>query len=172
MFVVLGSIMHVMPVILIVLTLLLIGFVVGGLMGPPWVPTRKRDVDAVLKAATLKPGQAFIELGCGDGRLVAAAASCGAIAIGYEVNPLLWFIAVLRTIRYYPKARVRMANFWSKSLAEADVVMAFLVPRCMQRLAVKAQKEMKPGSRLISYIFQVPGKKAIKKSDHWFVYKY
>lgn len=164
--------MLVMPIVFIILTFILVGFAVAGLMGPPWVPTRKHDVEAVLNDTNLRPGQNFIELGCGDGRMVVAAAKRGAIAIGYEINPLLWFIALLRTARYYPKARVKLANFWPKSLVQADVVMAFLVPRYMLRLATKARQELKPGSVLVSYIFQLPGKKPVKKRDHWFVYKY
>ena len=161
-----------MLLLLIIVTLLLVSFAIGGFVGAPWVPTRKPDIEAVLDAALLSHGQLFIELGCGDGRLVAAAAKRGARAVGYEINPLLWLLAVLRTIRYYPRARVRLANFWPVSLAKADVVMAFLMPKFMPKLAAKAKGELKPGTRLISYIFQIPGKKPVKKSDHWFVYKY
>jgi len=166
------AIMTTMFWLLIVVTLLLIGFAGGGLLGAPWVPTRKIDVETVLEAASLQPNQLFIELGCGDGRLVVAAAKRGAKAIGYEINPLLWLVATLRTLRYYPRARIRLANFWSISLADADVVMAFLMPKFIPRLAAKTAHELKPGSRLISYIFKVNGRKPVKSSDHWFIYKY
>jgi len=160
-----------LPILVLVL-LLLIGFLIGGLMGAPWVPSRRIDVEAMLDAAKLNRGQRFVELGCGDGRLVAAAVKRGAYAIGYEINPLLWFIAMLRVARLYPRAQVRLANFWPRPLIEADVVMVFLMPKFMPRLAAKAKNELKPGARLISYVFEVPGKRPIIKTDHWLIYKY
>ncbi|KKP33109.1 MAG: hypothetical protein A2312_03715 [Candidatus Staskawiczbacteria bacterium RIFOXYB2_FULL_32_9] len=54
--------------------------------GAPWVPTRKNDVERFLKLADIKPGQKFYDLGCGDGRLVIAAAKMGADATGFELS--------------------------------------------------------------------------------------
>jgi SAM-dependent methyltransferase len=163
-----------MPTMLLLLLVslgLLAGFLIGGLLGAPWVPARNSDVEAMLEAADLRANQLYVELGCGDGRLVVAAVKKGARAIGYEINPLLWLFAWMRCIRY-SRAHIRLANFWPKPLNEADVVMAFLMPKFMPRLASKAKKELKPGARLISYIFQIPDKHPVKKTDHWYVYKY
>jgi len=145
---------------------------VGGLMGPPWVPTRTKDIDELLDDARLAPGQSFIELGCGDGRLLAAARRRGAQATGYEINPVMWLVATVRNLRYYPRVRVRLGNFWRRDLSGADVVMAFLVPRFMRRLEMKAKAEIKPGARLVSYIYALPAKRPKHQGRHWFVYKY
>ena len=40
----------------------------------PWVPTRRRDMERILALAKIKPGEVFYDLGCGDGRLLVAAA--------------------------------------------------------------------------------------------------
>lgn len=143
----------------------------GGLVGAPWVPAFKKDIDRMLNDAELKKDQVYIELGCGDGRLVAAAAQMGAIAIGYEVNPLMWLIALIRNIPNR-RASIRLANFWYKDLSQADVVMAFLMPKFMARLQTKVQKELKPGARLISYIFDLPTKRPLLKRKKWQVYKF
>ena len=119
----------------------------------------------------LEPGQTYIELGSGDGRLVAAAAKKGARAIGYEVNPLLWFISWLRILRL-KDAHVQLANFWSKDIGSADVVMAFLVPRTMPRLEKKLVKEMKPGSKFVSYVFRLPNRDPALTHKGWFVYNF
>jgi hypothetical protein len=157
---------------LLLVTFLLIGFMLGGLLGAPWVPTRSYDVERLLDDTRLKEGETFIELGCGDGRLVAAAAKRGAKAVGYEINPLLWLIAWLRNLPYGSHASVRLGNFWVHGLGGADVVMVFLMPKFMPKLLAKANKEMKPKSRLASYIYKLPGKKPTYAASHWFIYKF
>jgi 16S rRNA A1518/A1519 N6-dimethyltransferase RsmA/KsgA/DIM1 with predicted DNA glycosylase/AP lyase activity len=151
--------------------LLLIGFLVSSISGAPWVPARSYDVEVILDDVGLKNGEHYLELGCGDGRLVRAAARRGAIAVGYELNPVLWLVAKLKVMGS-KNAEVRFGDFWKVNLGKADVVMAFLVPRTMPRLGIKAQKEMKKSARLVSYIFPVPNKKHHLKHKSWYVYWY
>lgn len=139
--------------------------------GAPWVPVRSYDVQNVLDDAGVTAGTRYVELGSGDGRLLVAAARRGAIVVGYELNPLLWLVSWLRTWRYRTVS-VRMGNFWRADLRNADVVMAFLVPRTMPRLHTKVAKELRPTARLVSYIFEIPGKKPLKRGKSWLVYSY
>lgn len=148
-----------------------LGFLITSISGAPWVPARAKDLDALMRDCKLKSGSVFVELGCGDGRLVLAAARRGSVATGYELNPVLWLIAYLRCLGQ-KNAHARLRNFWSQDLSSADVVMAFLVPRTVGRLEKKLQEEMKPGSRAISYIFELPSKKPTRKRHHWFIYSY
>jgi len=157
---------------LLLITFILFGFVIAGFMGAPWVPTLKRDVTSMLNDVKLNNGELFIELGCGDGRLVSAAAKRGARAIGYEINPLLWLIAAVRNLQHYPKAKIYLGNFWPRDISKADVVMTFLMPKFMNKLENKTNAEMKAGSRLISYIFKLPTKKQSKQGAHWTIYSY
>jgi ribosomal protein L11 methylase PrmA len=159
----------------IVIALLVLWFLLivawASYSGAPWVPARRRDFQALLDDAHIQKNNRLIELGCGDGRLLVAAANRGAVVVGYEINPLLWLVAWLRCINK-PQISVRFGNFWQINLQPYDVVITFLVPRTMPRLDRKAKREMKPGSRLISYIFEIKGKKSLKKGQAWFVYKY
>jgi len=159
-------------IVLLIITLLLLGFVVAGFMGAPWVPARKNDVELMLDDVKLKKNELFVELGCGDGRLISAAVKRGARAIGYEINPLLWLIAVLRNWRQFPMAKIKLGNFWAKDVSNADVVMAFLMPKFMKKLELKTNAEMKTGARLVSYIFKLPSKKQFKQGAHWTIYKF
>jgi len=160
-----------MIIFLILILLLLLGFTISSISGAPWVPARSYDLEALLDDSKIKKGELYIELGCGDGRLVRAAAKRGAIAIGYELNPVLWFVAWVCSIGH-ANTHIRLGNFWTKDLSQADVVMAFLVPRTMPRLGKKADKEMKKGSRLISYIFPIAHKKHARKHRSWYIYHY
>lgn len=156
--------------------LLLMGVVLllaafAGISGAPWVPAFRKDLDDVLDDAQLKPGQLFIELGSGDGRLLQAAAKRGATVIGYEINPLLFLISWLRLIPYRQRSKVYLRSLWGADVSQADVVLTFLVPRTIPKLYVKALNEMKPKALLVSYIFAIPNVKPLLKRHHWFVYR-
>lgn len=158
-------------IVLIIFFLLALVFMVSSISGAPWVPARAFDIEALLDDVKLKKSEVFFELGCGDGRLVKAAARRGARATGYELNPLLFVVAWLRCINQ-PGASIRLGNLWDVDLRPADVVMVFLVPRTMPRLHRKAQQELRSSARLVSYIFPIVGKKAIYHSKSWYIYKY
>ena len=51
----------------------------------PFVTTPKKTVRAMIALAAIRPGEIVMDLGCGDGRLVFAAAKKGAIATGFAV---------------------------------------------------------------------------------------
>lgn len=158
-------------IFLLVFLAVALGFMITSLSGAPWVPVRSFDVQALLDDTKLKKGQTYLELGCGDGRLVKAAAKRGAIAIGYELNPLLWLIAWTRCATT-KGAHVRFGDLWRVDLSKADVVMAFLVPRTMPKLAKKVAKELKPSAILVSYIFEIVGKKPLLHNKSWYIYSF
>lgn len=47
------------------------------------------DVDDIVKMADAVPGQSFLEVGCGEGRLVREAARRGLYATGLDVSPIM-----------------------------------------------------------------------------------
>src|ERR1017187_55359 len=55
----------------------------------PYVPTTPEAVQAMLKLADVKKTDVLYDLGCGDGRIVVAAAKdFGAHAVGIDINPV------------------------------------------------------------------------------------
>ena len=54
----------------------------------PYLPTDEHVVGPILDFAGVGPGDVFYDLGCGDGRLVVAAARRGATAIGVDIDLL------------------------------------------------------------------------------------
>src|SRR5690242_4404691 len=87
-------------------------FLVPAFFGAPYVPTLKSHVAVSLDLLSLAPGQTMIELGCGDGRVVLAAAKRGYNVIGYELNPCLAVIAWVRTIGYRKQVTIIWGNFF------------------------------------------------------------
>lgn len=117
---------------------------------------------AAAVAALIPPGAGqVIDLGCGNGiflrRLARLRPDCA--FVGIEYAPLPWFWSWLTCARV-SNCRVVRGDFWSWSLAEYDLVYAFLSPVPMARLWAKAGAEMKAGSLLVSNTFAVPGQEA------------
>lgn len=157
---------------MIIVAVLLVCF--GGvlLFGAPYLPTLTPQVKTALQLAGLKPGDTLIELGCGDGRVLIAAAKQGYRAVGYELNPILALIAWIRTRRYRRQVRVVWGNFWQAEWPPADAIFTFLLNRYMRKLDQRCQKYSHKPVRLISFAFQIPGKKPRRHQSGIYVYDY
>jgi SAM-dependent methyltransferase len=158
---------------IVILIILLLACFVGVLFfGAPYLPTLTPQVGAALELADLKPGQTLLELGCGDGKVLIAAAQVGITSVGYELNPLLAFVAWLRTRRFRGRVQVICGNFWQRTWPEADAIFTFLLPRYMEKLdKYIMQYEHKP-IKLVSFAFTVPNKSPINQKHGVFLYRY
>src|SRR5690606_558532 len=103
--------------------------------GAPYLPTFKKSVDEALDLIDLQAGQTLLELGCGDGRVLIAAAERGLKVVGYELNPLLAALSWVRTRKYAGRVQVVWGNYWTKSFPEsADGIFVFLLQKYMPKL--------------------------------------
>ncbi len=143
--------------LLIALIIMLVSFAYGGFLAAPWVPTRASDVKRFLKHAGDIRGKKMYDLGCGDGRIVCAAARAGADAEGYEISIFPYILARIRSLFGYGKVKMRFRNFWGKDFSDADVVYFFLMPKAALRLRSKFERELRPGTLILSYAFTMPG---------------
>lgn len=75
---------------------------------------------------------------------------------GIESAPIPFLLSRLRT-RHNSNAEVLRGDFWRHSLAEYDVVYAFLSPVPMPDIWRKVRRELRPGAWLVSNSFPVPG---------------
>lgn len=124
-------------------------------MAPPFVPTRRSDVRRMVELAELRPGDRVYDLGCGDGRIVREAARRGALATGYELSvPTLLLAKALTSST--ANATVRYGDFWKKDLRDADVIFCFLLKEPMRRFEETVWPTLKPGTRVVSYMFTMP----------------
>lgn len=142
------------------------------LVGAPYLPTLTPQVRAALKLAGLKPGQTLLELGCGDGKVLIAAAKQGYHVVGYELNPLLAAVAWLRTRRYRKLVTVRWANMWTAQWPPTDAIFTFLLPKYMDKLDKKITEQKYKDVKLVSFAFKIPDRQPDGELDGVFLYKY
>lgn len=122
----------------------------------PYVPSSRKQVDAMVKIANIKATDLVCDLGCGHGTLLFAAerTSKSKELIGYESAPLPLFINFM--VRLFKKTRVKILNknFFKEDLSRYSVVLLYLLPETMDALLPKLKKELKKGTRIISNSFQ------------------
>jgi hypothetical protein len=137
----------------------LVYFGLGGLMLAPWLPIRRRDRERVKKLASLQPGRKFYELGSGAGGSIFGLTGTGAALVGIELNPLLFLVAYLRSLKLPLSKRphFKCGDLYRIDLSNADTVYFFGMPKTMDRIKAKLENELRPGTRVISYAFCVPG---------------
>lgn len=128
------------------------------LFGAPYLPTLSPQVKAALELSELKVGDTLLELGCGDGKVLIAAAKLGIDSVGYELNPFVALVAWLRTRRYKTHVRVILGNFWKADWPEANAVFTFLLPKYMTKLDEKMLQYKHKPTKLISNAFAIPNK--------------
>jgi hypothetical protein len=90
--------------------------------------------------------------------VVLALARAGAVAHGYEINPLLVLISRrnVRRAGLAGRAFIHWGNFWRSDLSSYTLVTTFQVGFVMARLQAKLLRELAPGSRIVSHYWKFP----------------
>jgi len=145
------------------------------LFGAGWSPTPVETVKAMLRLGDVKPGDMLYDLGAGDGRIVTIAArDFGARAIGYEIDPIRFIISWLRIVfsGVSGKATVRFKNFYNADLSPATVVTLFLRQHTNENLREKLERELAPGTRVLTYYWTFDKWKPVKVDRRVDIYLY
>lgn len=171
--------------LVIVVIILFLLYVLSAVWPPdsPWAPWWQMPEDVCLGAARLAGvGRKDIiyDLGCGTGKaLIIANMQCGAKGIGIEIDPLRVLLAKINVWKQKTKGvQILKKNFFDLDISDATVVYMYLVPKAIGRLKPKFMKELRPGTKLVSYMYDLPeaykGKVKLithDKKTNLFVYK-
>lgn len=110
----------------------------------------------MLEMSGAGPSDVVYDLGCGDGRIVVEAAKTfRAKAVGVEADPLRVLLSRFAVVTHRLEGRVRVvwANFFHVNISEATVVTVFLSQGANRRLKSKLLSELRPGTRIVSYVW-------------------
>lgn len=130
----------------------------------PYVPTPTELLAQVLELSNMVAGEQFLDIGCGDGRLLLMAAQIGAVVTGIESHEQRAKVAGELVADYQGtiiQDKIQTIDDETSSIAkavrEADVVYVYLLTESNARISEQLEKYMKPGSRVITLDFRVPG---------------
>jgi len=124
----------------------------------PFVPTPPEVVDEMLRLADVKAGDVLYDLGCGDGRIVIAAAKrFGIMAVGIDIDPVRITESNENAVQagVTDKVRFIQQNLFEADFRDATVVTMYLLTSVNLRLRPKLLAELKPGTRLVSHSFDM-----------------
>jgi SAM-dependent methyltransferase len=127
--------------------------------GGVFVPTPSDIVDKMLEMARVKKGELVCDLGCGDARiLVAAAKKYQARGYGIDIDPECVKLAraAVAEARVEKLVIIEQGDLLDADFSKADVVTLYLLPAIMEKLIPKLEK-LKPGTRIVSHAFRIPG---------------
>ncbi len=124
-----------------------------------FVPTPHEVVEIMLRLADVKENDIVYDLGCGDGRIVIAAAKkSGARAYGFDIDPAMVEQSIENVKRENVEhlVTIKEQDIFELDLSEASVITLYLLPSLNVRL-IPQLETLKPGSRIVSHDFDMKG---------------
>jgi SAM-dependent methyltransferase len=124
-----------------------------------YLPTPPVVVDKMLDMAKVKKTDVVYDLGCGDGRIVIAAAKkYGCKAVGYDIDPnrVIEARANVAKEKVGNLVTIEQKDIFTLDLSKASVITLYLLPDLNVKLIPQLQ-QLKPGSRIVSHDFDMKG---------------
>ncbi len=156
------------------LSLLLLALLIAGVLsivfstlrtGISPMPTSRQVRRLLLTLVEPELEGTVLELGAGWGTLAFALADrCPrARIIAFELSPLPFVFCWLRQrLAPRPNLDLRRQDFTRASFSNASLVVCYLYPGAMARLAPKLLAELPPGARILSHTFALRGWKPVR----------
>ena len=146
----------ILQILFFIVFLLVASMAYASWRGAPWVPTKTRDVVRMAKLANLQSADRFVELGCGTGNVSRYLASHSSAKIfGVELSLVQWFAARVLARDLSNSPTFILADAFHHDLSSYNVVYLFLMPDTYKKISPKLKAELKPGSRVISYVWPI-----------------
>ena len=147
----------------------------------PFIPVPKEVLPNILKALDLKDESVMYDLGCGDARVLIEATKASKSSQTSESSKSrfvgierVWLPLVLAKLRVWRnnmnqprkiasrsrgKIKIYNRDFFETDLSNATHVFLYLLPKIMDKLLPKLERELKPGARVVSCSFKFSNKK-------------
>ena len=123
-----------------------------------FIPTEMEAIAAMFELVEASDRDILYDLGCGDGRVVIAAAqTLGMRGVGVDIDP-----DRLRSARENAErtevshlVEFRQQDLYEADFREATIVFLYLLPHLNLRLLPNLLRQLKPGSRIVSHDFEI-----------------
>lgn len=135
------------------------------ILGVPYVPTPRHVAQAMVELAHLQGDEVVLDLGAGDGRVLRTAKRMfpGITALGYEIVPTVWFFGFLWCALRRSGVDLKLGDAFRADIHKADVIFLYMFPSCMEKFAVKFDRELRPGTIIVSHTFRFPDRSPIEE---------
>jgi SAM-dependent methyltransferase len=145
-----------LPVIVVIVGWTQLGLddMIGPRLDAGFITTRPDIVNSMLAIADLKPDDIVYDLGCGDGRIVIAAARYyGVRGVGIDLNPkrVAEASANARAAGVENRVQFRIDDFFKTDFSDATVVMLYLPAVINYQLRPHLWEQLHVGSRVVSH---------------------
>lgn len=124
----------------------------------PYVPTAEHVVDAMLDLGQVGRNDVLYDLGCGDGRIVVAAAlKRKARGVGIDMDPA----RIADAMEYAGNTGVEFSvefiegDLLEVDIQEATVVTLYLLDEVNVLIRPRLLEELRPGTRIVSHAFDM-----------------
>jgi len=126
----------------------------------PFVPTPYPVILEMIRLAEMKGDETVYDLGAGDGRLLQEVlkAHVSATAIGCEAIPTVWLLGIARRFLRRTPYVLKLKDALKEDVSRADRVFLYLFPSVMEDLASTFDRELRPGTIVVSNTFAFPGR--------------
>lgn len=159
--------------ILIILTCLWLLWPI--IFGAPYVPTPMKKVRKMLDIACLTDKDVLYDLGSGDGRIIITGAKkYGIKTVGIEADPVrcLWTRLIIFRNQLNDQVTVIWGNFNKTPIVNATVVTIYQRKGVNKSLKEKFIKELKSGTKIVSYMYEIEGWNPVKIDGESKIYMY
>lgn len=117
-------------------------------------------VDAMLTLAKVGSKDVLFDLGCGDGRIVIAAAQrFGTRGVGVDIDARMIEMSNINAKKAGVEDLVdfRVEDAMKVDFSSATTLALYLIPDSLALLRPEMERQLKPGTRVISHNYAVPG---------------
>lgn len=121
------------------------------------MPTSQRMRTALLESLPHLTEGTVVELGSGWGNLLFPLSRkyAGCKIIGYENSPIPYLFSSI--LNHQKNLEIVRHDFFEKSLREANLIVCYLFPSSLDRLKEKLERELRPGTTVVSHTYGIPG---------------
>jgi SAM-dependent methyltransferase len=147
-----------MALLSIVAVLFAAGPLTMQLPAAPYEETPPEVVERMLQLAELHPGDLVYDLGCGDGRIVIAAVQRRDVrGVCVELDParLKWARELAEKVGVSSRIQFVQGDLFEVPIQDATVVTLYLLRPTNLRLKPRLLGELRPGTRVVSYRFDM-----------------